>query len=78
MSTLTARRAARVRRCARLRASNKCQCGQPMDRLGDRCQQCTDHHALMSRQRYRKTEYGAAFTCAVIQRSSALEMRGLQ
>lgn len=77
MSTLTARRACRDRRQARLQLDGRCQCGQRMDRVGARCQSCTDRHARLQRPRYRRSDYGSAFTVSMVARSAALELRGV-
>jgi hypothetical protein len=78
MSTVTARRAARDRRAARLTAEGKCQCGRLMDRVGSKCRRCTDRHAVIARQRYQRGDHGAAFTSAVLGVQFAYQQRGIR
>lgn len=77
MSTLAARQRGRQDRLARMTAQGKCFCGKVMDRVGARCSVCTHTKKLIARQRYRRSDYGFAFTRAVIDQGMAFALRSV-
>jgi hypothetical protein len=77
MSTFEARHRAHQQRYQRVQASGLChRCGKA-PRVGLRyCGPCRRHNSRIARQRYRRSDYGAEFTVAVIQAGHALSQRG--
>lgn len=77
MRSRVAEQAARDRYQARMAAVGNCRCGRSMDRDGRLCAVCNDANNRRCRQRYRRSDYGAAWTRSMVARSSALERRGV-
>jgi hypothetical protein len=79
MSTLQARRRAHEKRYQRVQASGLCHHCEQAPRVTSRfCRPCQDRVSGLARQRYRRSDYGAAFTVAVIQAGQAVSQRGWQ
>jgi len=77
MSTPESRRRAHQLRYQRVQASGTChRCGKAPRVTSRLCRPCQDRVSGLARQRYRRSEYGAEFTVAVIQQATASAQRG--